>query len=318
MTMLESMPHTQPYKIVPEVDNPEALFKVLPDWIVDLIAPRIHEIEEFKMRLGKKLAVCIDGQYQTWDQVISKDDCEMVETALMGFRSDGRAGIEGTVHRIAKRPNRHKATTGLTVRIGRYIKGVAEPLRPYLKPNVSILLAGPTGVGKSTSMRDMIRICCEIVGMKGITIDTSGELAGDSDVSHPALGDSDVMAVPDPKEQEGVIAMAIKNHNPSILFVDEIGYNQDAEIIQRAGTKTIKIWATCHGSSLKDLAGNPDLDPVLGKPNRETGLNTVDFTFELLIIVPKKGVYHIYENLEHALLEYRAGRTPTPKVLSLN
>ena len=317
-TLLEEAFELEFSGVVPVVDNPEALFAVLPEQIVDLIAPRIDEIEEFKMRFGTKLSVCIDGKYQNWDYLVTQDDCETDETALMGFRSDGRAGIPGTIHRISKRPNRYGTTTGLTVRIGRFVKGVAEPLREYLERHVSILMAGPPGVGKSTLMRDMIRICCEKFGKKGITVDTSGELAGDGDVPHPALGDSDVMAVPDPRVQEEIIAMAIKNHNPSIIFVDEIGYNRDAEIIQRAGTKTIKIWATAHGSSLKDLAGNTDLDPVLGKPNRETGQNTVDVTFDLLIVVPKKGEYHVYENLGRALHDYRAGHEPTPRVLRLN
>jgi stage III sporulation protein SpoIIIAA len=304
-------------QIVPQVDNPEALFQVLPAKIVDLIAPRLNDIEEFKMRLGCQLAVCINGRYERWDHLVSLDDCETVETALVGFRSDGRAGIPNTVHRISKRPSRYSTTTGLTVRIGRFVTNVAEPLRPWLERHTSILLVGPPGVGKSTLMRDMIRISSEHFGMKGIVVDTSGELAGDSDVPHPALGFADVMPVPDPKVQEQVISAAIKNHNPSILYVDEIGYNGDAEILARANSKTIKVWATAHGASLKDLARNTDLDPVLGNPNRQTNQNTTELTFEVLIVVPKKGEYWVYENLTEALRLYRSGKTPEPKVIMI-
>jgi stage III sporulation protein SpoIIIAA len=305
-------PHVHHVPIVPLVDNPEALFQVLPAKIVDLIAPRLHEIEEFKMRLGCQLAVCINGRYERWDHLVSLDDCETVETALVGFRSDGRAGIPNTVHRISKRPSRYSTTTGLTVRIGRFVTNVAEPLRPWLEQHSSILLAGPPGVGKSTLMRDMIRISSELWGMKGITVDTSGELAGDGDVPHPALGFVDVMPVPDPKVQEQVISAAIKNHNPGIVYVDEIGYNGDAEILARANSKGIKVWATAHGASLKDLARNTDLDAVLGNPNRETNTNRTELTFDVLIIVPKKGVYLVYENLTEALRLYRTGKPPEP------
>ena len=284
----------------------------MPPHIVELIRPRLEEIEEIKMRLGVKIAICIGGEYEMWDYTVTVDDCETVETSLMGFRSDGRAGIPGTVHRISKRPNRYKSTTGLTIRIGRFIIGVAEPLRPWLERRSSILLLGPPGVGKSTLMRDMIRIVSLSLSMKGITVDTSGELAGDGDVPHPALGFCDVMPVPDPSAQESVIAAAIKNHNPSMLFIDEIGYNGDAEIIARAGTKSIKVWATAHGAIVRDLAGNADLDAVLGMPDRARNVFTTDLTFETLIVVPEKGVYLIYEDLAQTLTEYRNGVETLP------
>ncbi len=300
-----------------EVDSPDKLFLVMPEALAALLEPRITEIEEIKLRLGQPLGVCIGGSYEAWPYTVSEVDCETVETALMGFRSDGRAGIPGTVHRISKRPNRYRATTGLTVRIGRFVVGVAEPLRAWLERRTSILLLGPPGVGKSTLMRDMIRIASEVLKLKGITVDTSGELAGDGDVPHPALGYCDVMPVPDPSVQEAVIAAAIKNHNPTMLFIDEIGYNGDADIIARAATKGIRVWATAHGETVKHLAGNADLDPVLGMPDRDRNVFTTDLTFETLIVVPEKGVYLVYEDLARTLMDYRDGVTTQPVRVAL-
>lgn len=48
------------------------------------------------------------------------------------FSSDGRAGISGTLHRIAAMRDVHGSVVGLTLRVGRHKQGAAEPLLDLL------------------------------------------------------------------------------------------------------------------------------------------------------------------------------------------
>jgi len=61
-----------------------------------------------------------------------------------------------------------------------------------------------------------------------IIIDTSNEIAGDSDVPHSGIGRARRMQVPKTELQHKIIFEAIENHMPQVIVIDEIGTELEA------------------------------------------------------------------------------------------
>jgi stage III sporulation protein SpoIIIAA len=291
----------------------EALFRMLPHQVVAAVGGRTHDLEEIKMRQNRLLMVNWGGEYQQLEYLVSKDDVKTVVDYIGGFRADGRAGIDGTVHRICEVRDRYSSTTGVTVRVGRFLEGVAEPLRDLLEvKRTSILILGAPGVGKSTLLRDVVRIIAQRIKAKLLLVDTSGEIGGSGSSPHPGIGMADVLPVPSPDVQADIIEQAVKNHGAEILVVDEIGYNGDAMVLQAKARGGIGVIATAHGITISDAAFNPALHPVLGDPD-EHWKRRMPSTFKVIIEVPAKGIYKVYNDANAALDLARAGETPIPE-----
>ena len=146
-------------------------------------------------------------------------------------RSDGRTGINGTLHRVAAVTNRYGVLTGYTIRIGRHIADVAEPLREVLlEPKTSIALFGPPGSGKSTLVRSATTLIAKEIGPRLCVVDASNEIAGDGDTPHPLLGAGRRLQVSDPKELAAKLTEGLINHGPAVMIVDELA--RPEEVIQ--------------------------------------------------------------------------------------
>lgn len=294
-------------------DDLEALFRVLPHRVVAALEGRYHDLEELKLRVGRTLFVNWGGVYKALEYRVTGEDIACVVDYIGGFRGDGRAGIDGTVHRISEMRDRYDTCVGVTVRIGRFVVGVAEPLRDLLEqPLVKILVVGAPGVGKSTLLRDMVRIVAERDSASVLVVDTSGEIAGSGKIAHPGIGQADMSQVSSPEMQAEIIRKAVANHNAKMLVVDEIGYHGDAEVLETMGRRGVGLIASAHGITLADLAFNPALNRVLGRPNPR-GKRRAPSVFEVIVEVPRKGVYRVHLNADAALDAARGGHTPVPQ-----
>jgi stage III sporulation protein SpoIIIAA len=294
-------------------DDLEALFRVLPHRVVAALEGRHHDFEEMKLRVGRTLFVNWGGEYRALEYRVSAEDIACVVDYIGGFRGDGRAGIDGTVHRISEMRDRYDTCVGVTVRVGRFVVGVAEPLRDLLEqPLLKLLIVGAPGVGKSTLLRDMVRIIAERYSASVLIVDTSGEIAGSGRVAHPGIGQADMSQVSSPEGQAEVIRKAVANHNAKMLVVDEIGYHGDAAVLETMGRRGTGLIASAHGITLADVAFNPALDRVLGRPNPR-GKRRAPSTFQVIVEVPRKGVYRVHLNADAALDLARGGGTPIPE-----
>ena len=86
--------------------------------------------------------------------------------------------------------------TGLTCRIGRAVFGSICFARDLLESGQSILILGKPGIGKTTIIREMARVLSDEMNKRVIIIDTSNEIAGDSDIPHSAIGKLGVCKFP--------------------------------------------------------------------------------------------------------------------------
>jgi stage III sporulation protein SpoIIIAA len=56
-----------------------------------------------------------------------------------------------------------------------------------------------------------------------VIIDTSNEIAGDSDIPHSGIGRARRMQVAKTELQHQVMIEAVENHMPQVIIIDEIG-----------------------------------------------------------------------------------------------
>jgi len=223
-------------------------------------------LEEIVLDLGRPPQLRWRNKYVLLNYVVGPRDLELVVGKTGEFRSDNRAGIPGTLHRISALRNRYGDIVGFTLRVGRHLVGAASPLARFLKSGASVLLVGPPGAGKTTILRDAARVLADEVGLRVVVVDTSNEIGGDGDIPHPAIGTARRLQVPDPSFQYRVMLEAVKNHTPEAIVIDEIGTAQEAEVARSIAARGVRLIATAHGFTVADIIRNPDLNQLVGSP----------------------------------------------------
>ena len=251
-------------------DGLQELLDVLPIWIQDAALLQIDTLEEIAIDLGRYLVVHHAHGYTVSDRVVTKDDLNYIIHRVHGFREDNRTGIDKTVHRIAAIRDRYDEIVGITIRVGRFLKGVAEPLgKVLLEQRDSLMLIGPPGVGKTTLLRDVARLLADEFGSRVVIVDSSNEIGGDGKIPHPGITLARRLQVPNPSRQPSVLMQALANHNPKVIIADEIGYRGDVEVVTTIARRGVRVIATVHGECLQDVMENPELALLLGIANLE-------------------------------------------------
>lgn len=163
-----------------------------------------------------------------------------------------------------------------------------------------MLIMGMAGKGKSTLLRDYIRIAAEKYDANLTVVDTSNEIAGDGRTPHPGIGEADRYFVPVKAEQYKVMLEAIANNSAQIIAIDELQTRLEAETVRDLSVKASFI-ATTHGDNITQIIKNTALEPLF--------FPTPLFYWGL--VVREIGVYDLYD-LRQAVEDVRAGREPQP------
>ncbi len=195
---------------------------------------------------------------------VSPEDLEYVVSRIGVFGDDNRAGIERTLHRISALRNRKGRIVGLTCRVGRAVFGTIGIIEDLVQSGKSLLLLGRPGVGKTTMLREVARVLADNLNKRVVIVDTSNEIAGDGDISHPAIGRARRMQVPTPTLQHAVMIEAVENHMPEVIIIDEIGTELGAMAARTIAERGVQLVATAHGNTLENLILNPTLSDLIG------------------------------------------------------
>ncbi|HHB11762.1 MAG TPA: AAA family ATPase, partial [Chromatiales bacterium] len=251
---------------IPHSDDLATLVAILPAHLrAPVEALPADELLEIVLDLGRRPQARLAGRAADLSaDPVSREDLEYVVRAVGDFGPDNRAGLEGTLHRISALRNRRGEVVGLTLRVGRTIRGSIEPLRAFIEDGRSLLLLGRPGVGKTTKLREIARVLADELGRRVIVIDTSNEIAGDGDVPHPAIGTARRMQVPTPDRQHAVMIEAVENHMPEVIVIDEIGTAAEALAARTIAERGVQLIGTAHGSTLENLVRNPTLSDLVG------------------------------------------------------
>lgn len=167
-----------------------------------------------------------------------------------------RVGVSG---RIGGRDGLLSPITGFCIRIGRSVKGCALPILPKLLKDgqlLSTLLFSPPGGGKTTLLRDIIRLISQgeggAVGQRVSLVDERYEISG-APVGEEGydLGPRTDVLGGAPKG-EGLLRM-LSTMGPQVLAADELNFLEDTEGVLEARRRGVRVLCSAHGESLQGL-----------------------------------------------------------------
>jgi stage III sporulation protein SpoIIIAA len=245
----------------------DKLLETLPSFLTNHINNHLYKdkIIEIVMDLGRRPEARFStGPEYLSSKIISWQDLEYTTKRISKFSNENRAGIERTLHRISCIRNRQFLITGLTCRIGRAIFGTISLARDLLESGQSILILGKPGVGKTTIIREIARVLSDEMEKRVIIVDTSNEIAGDSDIPHPGIGRARRMQVSQTNLQHQVMIEAVENHMPQVIIIDEIGTELEALAARTIAEKGVQLVGTTHGNCLENVIKNPPLTDLIG------------------------------------------------------
>jgi len=245
----------------------DKLLETLPSFLNNHINSHSSKdkIIEIVMDLGRRPEARFStGPEYLSQKIISWQDLEYTTKRISKFSNENRAGIERTLHRISCIRNRQFLITGLTCRVGRAIFGTICLIRDLLESGQSILILGKPGVGKTTIIREIARVISDEMEKRVIIVDTSNEIAGDSDIPHPGIGRARRMQVSQTDLQHQVMIEAVENHMPQVIIIDEIGTELEALAARTIAEKGVQLVGTTHGNCLENIIKNPPLTDLIG------------------------------------------------------
>ena len=185
-----------------------------------------------------------------------------IKNGFITINGGHRVGICGRVTLEDGRIKTIRHISGLTIRIARQVIGAGQAMFDIIgKSSQSALIISPPGAGKTTVLRDTIRLL-SLSGKQVSVVDERSEIGGSYQGNRQNdLGPRTDVLDGAPKA-EGTLLM-LRAMSPEYICVDEIGADDDVKALMTVACCGAKILATLHGESVQNLMQKPHLAPLI-------------------------------------------------------
>lgn len=188
---------------------------------------------------------------------------EEIKQGFFTVSGGHRVGVAGHAVYEGGELKRLTEISSINLRIAHEIKGCAGELYEKIYGDGELrhtLLFAPPGCGKTTYLRDLIRLLSDSGKTVGVADERSELAAAIRGKAQFDLGmRTDIM---DGCPKALAMQMLLRSMNPEILVADEIGTTGDAEAVRLAAGSGCKVLASAHAGTLEEIKANPMLGPL--------------------------------------------------------
>lgn len=262
------MPNKKDVKIFNDLIN------IFPERLKSFLFTIPDEIKSaaLEIRVNKKIRVFCEKSFFSLDPEVSVQDIseifkklcnysvysfqEQLKNGFVTFLGGHRVGIASSAVLENGQITGIKEISSLNLRIAREFKNCSKNIYEIIKvSSKGALIVGPPLSGKTTILRDLARLFSS--ESKVTVVDERFEIAACNEgKAQLDVGSSDVLSG-FPKS-EGILR-AVRCLSPNVIICDEIGTLKETKAINEALNSGVKVIASIHASSEKEILKKPQI-----------------------------------------------------------